>query len=77
MHAIGTRYPPCKNRLLWSMRPPYFDENDRQLLLATCFADRNGSPRETITRQIERFEAMFSQRHTADRYYRATATEFY
>jgi len=59
------------------MRPPYFDENDRQLLLATCFADRNGSPRETITRQIERFEAMFSQRHTADRYYRATATEFY
>ncbi len=59
-------------RLLWSMRPQYFDEGHRQLLLTTYFTDQNGSHREKMTRQIERFEAIFNHRHTADRYYRST-----
>jgi len=39
------------------MRPQYFDENDRQLLLDTYFADLDGASRQTLVRRIERFEA--------------------
>lgn len=56
-------------RLLWSMLPSYFDTDHRQLLLDTYLADQEPTRRQTLLRDIERFETTFNQRHTADRYY--------
>ncbi len=57
------------------MRPQYFDENDRQLLLDTYFADLDGASRQTLVRRIERFEATLNRRHTARRYYKTSQNQ--
>lgn len=57
-------------RVLWSMLPEYFDKDHRQLLLDTYLANHDGAHRQTLRRNIERYEATLNRRHTARRYYR-------